>query len=139
MARGEADALLVTHLPNVRYLTGFAGSSASVVVAADRVCLITDFRYMSAAEALLGEPGYPTADLVRVDRSYDEAAVDTLDRLGVRRIGIEAAHLSVKRHRWFAERLSDGSDAPDAAHAPGSATRRLVPTDRIVEIGRAHV
>ena len=39
------EALLVTRREDIRYLTGFTGSAASLVVAQDRACLITDFRY----------------------------------------------------------------------------------------------
>jgi Xaa-Pro aminopeptidase len=40
------DAMLVTSLPNIRYLTGFSGSAALLVVFADAASvLITDFRY----------------------------------------------------------------------------------------------
>ena len=42
----ELDAMLVTSLPNVRYLTGFSGSAALLVVfAASPLVLVTDFRY----------------------------------------------------------------------------------------------
>jgi Xaa-Pro aminopeptidase len=58
------DALLVTHLPNIRWLTGFSGSAALVVLARDRVTLITDFRYAGQAQSEIGS----TADVI-VDRA----------------------------------------------------------------------
>jgi Xaa-Pro aminopeptidase len=39
------ESLLVTRREDIRYLTGFTGSAGSLVVAAGRPCLITDFRY----------------------------------------------------------------------------------------------
>jgi len=39
------ESLLVTRREDVRYFTGFTGSAGSLVVAAGRPCLITDFRY----------------------------------------------------------------------------------------------
>src|SRR3982750_4670036 len=39
------DALVLTSLPNVRYLTGFSGSSALVLVTQRDLHFITDFRY----------------------------------------------------------------------------------------------
>ncbi|HXG73016.1 MAG TPA: aminopeptidase P family N-terminal domain-containing protein, partial [Gemmatimonadaceae bacterium] len=39
------DALVITSIPNIRYLTGFSGSSALVVVTQHEFHLITDFRY----------------------------------------------------------------------------------------------
>jgi Xaa-Pro aminopeptidase len=45
LAASHLDALLVSALPNVRYLTGFSGSNALVLVTASEALLLTDFRY----------------------------------------------------------------------------------------------
>jgi Xaa-Pro aminopeptidase len=45
LAASQLDALLVSALPNVRYLTGFSGSNGLVLVTADEAVLVTDFRY----------------------------------------------------------------------------------------------
>jgi Xaa-Pro aminopeptidase len=41
----NSDALLVTHLPNIRYLCGFTGSAAVLLVENSRATLFTDSRY----------------------------------------------------------------------------------------------
>jgi Xaa-Pro aminopeptidase len=41
----RSDALLVTHLPNIRYLCGFTGSAAILLVENSRATLFTDSRY----------------------------------------------------------------------------------------------
>ena len=41
----QLDALLVSSLPNIRYLSGFSGSSALLLVTTDEALLLTDFRY----------------------------------------------------------------------------------------------
>ena len=41
----NADALLVTHLPNIRYLCGFTGSAGILLVEHSRATLFTDSRY----------------------------------------------------------------------------------------------
>ena len=40
-----ADAILVSHLADIRYLCGFSGSNALLLATADRTTLITDGRY----------------------------------------------------------------------------------------------
>ncbi len=45
LAQSHLDALLVTALPNVRYLSGFTGTNALLLVTADEALLLTDFRY----------------------------------------------------------------------------------------------
>jgi Xaa-Pro aminopeptidase len=49
------DALLVTHLPNIRYLTGFSGSAGLLLVdAGGSATLVTDFRYETQAVQEVG-------------------------------------------------------------------------------------
>ena len=45
---------IVTHLPNVRYLTGFTGSSGMAVVLREETILLSDFRYRTQAELEVG-------------------------------------------------------------------------------------
>lgn len=49
MSGGGLDSLLVTRREDVRYLSGFTGSSGSLLVSSGRSYLITDFRYMVQA------------------------------------------------------------------------------------------
>jgi Xaa-Pro aminopeptidase len=49
------DALLVTHLPNVRYLCGFTGSAAALLVDDHRCILFTDGRYSRQAQDELAD------------------------------------------------------------------------------------
>jgi Xaa-Pro aminopeptidase len=46
-----ADVFYLTHLPNIRYLTGFSGSSAFVVISKNKCYFITDFRYKDQSAA----------------------------------------------------------------------------------------
>jgi Xaa-Pro aminopeptidase len=97
------DALLVTHLPNVRYLTGFSGSSGTVLVAPEDV-FFTDTRYeeQSAREVpdCRREIQHPGARMLPV-------VAEVVRSAGVRRLGIEAAHLSVASYRSLGEALGE--------------------------------
>ena len=64
LASVVADALVVTHLPNVRWLTGFTGSAGIVVLTRSRLALVTDFRYAVQAPQEVG----PSVEVL-VDRS----------------------------------------------------------------------
>jgi Xaa-Pro aminopeptidase len=121
------DALVITSLSNVLYLTNFTGSAAIVVLTADRLHFITDFRYVTAlAEMAQTEFACPGLELVRVEGSYDAALAGLLAALPSRRIGFEASHLTVSRHAWLAGALSGGA-------IPGP---ELVATEGIVEAAR---
>ncbi|MFC4599210.1 aminopeptidase P family protein [Cohnella hongkongensis] len=49
IAAAGASALLVTNRRNVRYLTGFTGTSGAALITADQAALVTDFRYTEQA------------------------------------------------------------------------------------------
>ena len=54
IAAAQLDALLVSSLPNIRYLCGFSGSSALLIVTATDALLLTDFRYSIQANVEAG-------------------------------------------------------------------------------------
>ncbi len=56
----ELDGLIVTHLPNIRYLTGFTGSSGIVLVLERETVFFSDFRYSIQADE-------EVADVARVE------------------------------------------------------------------------
>ena len=127
MAERSLDALVVTSLPNVLYLTNFEGSSAIAVLTADRLIFITDFRYVSALSDTRGAADEcPGLELITVAGSYDATLAKMLSAMGSARVGFEAPHLSVSRHTWLQTTLGGGVDA-----AP-----KLVPTEGIVERAR---
>src|SRR5689334_768639 len=101
------EALVVLGLPNILYLTNFTGSSAIVVLTRDRLLFLTDFRYITAVSEMRGTPGEcPALELIPVDGSYDGTLATVLRQVGGR-IGFEAAHLTVSRHRWLVNALAD--------------------------------
>jgi Xaa-Pro aminopeptidase len=51
MARLRVPSLLVTHLPDVRYLCGFTGSNAALAITAKQALLVTDGRYTAQSKA----------------------------------------------------------------------------------------
>ncbi len=103
LTAAHVDGLLVTSLPNIRYLTGFSGSSALLFVTARDAVLITDFRYKTQVVAEVGE-------LARVSIEAQSlwtgvwAELTQLNYLEV--IGFESAHLL---HRDFQRLLEAGS------------------------------
>ena len=151
LAEQNLDALVVTSLPNILYLTNFTGSSAIVILTADRLELLTDFRYVTAVRELQRKGN--TLELTTVDGSYDAmlvkrlaalpgGPVDRVDR--VARVGIESAHLTVDRHLWILTSLAEaGAASPNGVSAardagPVSNVNRvtLVSTAGIVERAR---
>jgi Xaa-Pro aminopeptidase len=130
MAAERLDALIVFSLPNILYLTNFTGSSAIVVLTADRLWFVTDFRYVTAVESAMGTAEeVRDLSLVKVDGSYDATLATLLQSLDVGRIGFEAAHLTVNRHAWLQRTLASRRDQPEEGP-------QLIPTEGIVEGAR---
>ena len=50
MKQQDIQSLLVTHLPDVRYLCGFTGSNAFLAINAGRAAMFTDGRYIAQAK-----------------------------------------------------------------------------------------
>ena len=92
----DVDALLVTKLANVRYLTGFTGSSAMALLSPDESMFFTDGRYEEQAR-------HEVPDLTRVAlmENLTGALHDHLRRLRVGRLGFERHEVTVAQHdRW---------------------------------------
>ncbi|MCM1566932.1 MAG: aminopeptidase P family N-terminal domain-containing protein, partial [Dehalobacter sp.] len=51
LAENKLDALIVTSSPNIFYLSGFTGTSATLLIESSRSILFTDFRYIEQAAA----------------------------------------------------------------------------------------
>jgi Xaa-Pro aminopeptidase len=103
----DADAALVTHLPNVRYLTGLASSNAALLIpAAGRCVLATDSRYTLAAER-------DAPDLELLTERFLVAAFGSLAaERGYRRLLFEAQEMTVASYRRLAAEATGVELAP---------------------------
>jgi Xaa-Pro aminopeptidase len=88
------EALLVCSEANVGYLTGFSGDSSYLLVLPDRSLILSDGRYL---EQLREECPDVEIELRPVAESLLPTVGRVTARLGVRRLGFEADHLSVAR------------------------------------------
>ncbi len=134
LAAEELDGLLVTSRANIRYLTGFSGSAALVMVTRGDVLLVTDFRYDEQARAEAGAVARIEVEGTSVwDRFFKE--LPTLGPLAAP--GYEAHALTVhdaerfaqagKAWRWkptteLVERLRVAKDEGEVAAIKSAAT-----------------
>ncbi|MBB4684655.1 M24 family metallopeptidase [Amycolatopsis jiangsuensis] len=100
------DALLVTDLRNIRYLTGFTGSNAALLLHAGgeaKTVFCTDGRYTTQSES-------EVPDLERVlDRASARALASRAagQRASYGRTGFESQHVSVEEHETLTVRFED--------------------------------
>jgi len=127
----ELDALLVTNLVNIRYLTGFTGSSAALLLHADgdaASVLCTDGRYDQQAAA-------EVPDLERlIERSGPLVLAGGAGARGVRRLGFESDAVTVEAHSGLVE----AARAVALHRAPGLVQQlRMVKDEAEVAVLRA--
>ncbi len=92
MRRAGLSGLLVTHLPDVRYVCGFTGSSAALAIARRGARLFTDGRYTAQAKAEV----QGAADIEIVSRSPAIGAVEWLAaQAGAVFTGFDPSHTTV--------------------------------------------
>lgn len=103
----DLDAALITHLPNVRYLTGLASSNAALLIPATGGCVLaTDSRYALAAERVC-----PEVELL-AERFLVPSLARAAAARGYRKLAFEAQHLTVAEHtKLAAELATEGAGA----------------------------
>src|SRR4051812_35540594 len=100
----DLHALLVTDLTNVRWLTGFTGSSAAAVVGTDGTLrFVTDFRYLTQAAEQLDE-----AWSREIATDLLEGVARQLPDEGALRLGFDDGHLSVRDHAKLDRLVREG-------------------------------
>jgi Xaa-Pro aminopeptidase len=121
LAAVGADALIVTHPPNLRYLTGFDGSMGAALVTGTDCTLIVDGRYFTTAQERAAAS--PQAGDLRVElapRSLEEGIATTWSRTAPPVVGVEGAVMTLERF----------------ARLQALIPARFVTTERVVERGR---
>ena len=118
-AEAGIDALLVTRLPNIRYLTGFTGSAALVLVTPDDLLFVTDGRYGQQAAEQLSEAGVTARIEVGLTQQDQRAQLGATVAAGCDRLGLEAHGVTWAQQRTFGDEWF--------------ASTELVPTDGLVE------
>jgi Xaa-Pro aminopeptidase len=89
------DALLVTALPNVRYLAGFTGSNGALLLSESRAVLFTDPRYQTQA------PLESDCDVKIAKGPLLVEVAKWFGRFGVQRLGFERGRISFESYDFL--------------------------------------
>jgi Xaa-Pro aminopeptidase len=116
------DAILVTRLTNVRYLTGFTGSAATLLVGPDAALFVTDGRYRDQSAEQLAAAG------VDVDIKVGATLTAQRDDLvaaasSYQRLALEDTHVSWAQQREYAGAFTNAELVP--AGTPVEDLRRV--------------
>jgi Xaa-Pro aminopeptidase len=122
--------LLVTFLPNIRYLTGFTGSSAYVLVTPDRFVFVTDGRYAELGARLMKDVA--GGELVEYRSGLNDVLVEQF--AGEKHVGLEASSVT-----WaFVHGLKSKTDSVlDTTHGVVETLRMVKDDAEIAALGAA--
>ena len=140
------DSLLVTSLTNIRYLTGFTGSAAMLLVLGDETVLITDGRYETQSAEQLSAAGVDARIEIGQGARQMEVAKQLVTGSGpgaasaagstAGRLGLEAAHVSWARQRFFTAEVFAGVELV-ATVGVIEGLRRVKDAGEVARIARA--
>jgi Xaa-Pro aminopeptidase len=82
------DAFFITHIPNIRYLSGFSGSAAQILITKTKNFFITDFRYKDQSHEQVH--GFE----IKISQSKDEELKKIIESESIKITGFEATHLT---------------------------------------------
>src|SRR4051812_40651230 len=113
LATTRFDALLISHLPNIRYLCGFTGSAGLLLVEESGSIFFTDVRYDTQAHEEV-----KAAKVVIARKAVLPALGDFLSarrkRAGGWTIGIESEHFTIAEKKRLSKVKPPGVTLKDA-------------------------
>lgn len=104
LSADRLDGLVVSHPPNIRYLTGFSGTAGLLLVTAQGAVFVTDFRYDAQAREEIGA----LARVVMDGLGAWERLLKLVPESGARAVGYEAHVVTVSE----ADRLASDDARP---------------------------
>jgi len=105
MAEAKVDGAIIMEPSNRRYLSGFTGSAANLLVTAEEALLITDFRYIEQATAQA-----PDFKIVKSAGGTSlQPLVDLIRGMKLQRVAFESDYLVFDGYNYLREAL--GGDA----------------------------
>jgi len=102
----RADAFLLTHLPSIRYVSGFSGSSAVVLVTMNTNYFFTDFRYKEQSKAQVN--GFQ----IIINYLSNEEIRNVISSGKLRNVLFESTHITVDGLRSLQELIPDVNFIP---------------------------
>ncbi|RZM77036.1 aminopeptidase P family protein [Pseudoalteromonas rubra] len=102
------DAMVVFGYENIRYLCGFSGHAATLLISAEQCLLITDYRYVERAQAEAEH-----AEVILRQRDH-ESLGQCLSRLSgeLKALAFDAAHIDVGQWQEISGELSGRTVTP---------------------------
>ena len=116
----KIGALVLTALPNIRYVSGFTGSTATVLITLDRAIILVDARYTLQAGQEC--PGF---EVIQYSGDVLKSAAGLVNEMAPGRLGFEAEHMTYSSHARLRSLVSKETKL--------TSTKRIVESIRYVK------
>lgn len=100
----QLDAFICSNLQDIRYLSGFSGSTALALVSQEKSYLLLDFRYLEQADQEVD-----ALEVVPVTNSAWDSLIDSLRGTKISRLGFSPTDLSLDQYLRLKEK-AEGFD-----------------------------
>jgi Xaa-Pro aminopeptidase len=141
LAECDADALLLSSLPNIRWACGFTGSNGLLLVGPQRAVFVTDGRYTEQARQEVDGARVLIASDGLVTQLMEDGALEPFTQ-----VVVQADHVTVSRHHQLKERCPEiqwtpksGVLRPAVAQKEDPEIRRIRRAQALTEAVYDHV
>lgn len=100
--KAQVDAVLISNIKNVRYLTGFTGMNGYLILNGKKRIFITDFTHLTQAEEQVKD-----IPIHRQTKVISKELETLIPLLGFKSLGFEANHLVFREYEELKEKLKD--------------------------------
>lgn len=97
MKRRKLDAFIVTHMPDIRYLSHFSGSAGTLLVTRKRAWLLTDGRYAAQVSAEVADGIEPIIERAHLERIRKEKLIEKGMTVGFQAAWTTVAHFEAMK------------------------------------------
>lgn len=101
LSRKKLDGLLVSNITNVRYLTGFTGSSADLLLTPKNIYFITDSRYIEQAQNEVSN----SFEFVKEEKGLVKTLKKLLSKQKIKNLGLETDYLTYDQYQELFQKL----------------------------------
>ena len=93
MESADADSFICYSYPNYRYLSGFTGSLAVLLISGSRAIIMSDFRYRTQIADEVGD-----FEFVEIKGPPEKTVFEQLGALELSRLAFESAHMTYRQY-----------------------------------------
>lgn len=96
----NVDAVLITDMYNLRYFTGFTGTTGMALATKEGNFFFSDFRYKEQATKQVEEKGFK---FVEVGRNSLDKVKEIIDKFGIKKVGFEDLNMTFNYYKKIEE------------------------------------